>query len=69
MIDLDEGVRLPLLRELPIVLVVVKVMVFVLGLNFDRHWYLNCLHDRLGVHVGVMFDWDMDSYPEKYTKK
>lgn len=59
---LDEWVRLPLLGELPVVVVMVEV-VLVLGLYFDGHGYLDRLHNCLGVHVRVMLHWDMDADP------
>lgn len=59
---LDEWVRLPLLGELPVVVVMVEVML-VLGLNFDGNGYLDRLHNCLGVHVRVMLYWDMDADP------
>lgn len=59
---LDEWVRLPLLGELPVVLVIVEV-VLMLGLYFDRHGYLDRLHNRLRVYVRVVLHRDMDAYP------
>lgn len=60
---LDEWVRLPLFGELPVMFVVVEMMMLVLGLNFDRYWYLDRLHNRLRVHVRVMLDRNVDPNP------
>lgn len=56
--------RLPLLRKLPVV-IIIEMVVLMLGLYFDWHWYLDRLHDGLCVHMRVMLDWNMDPYPAK----
>lgn len=64
--------RLPLLGELPVVIVIVemvRVVMLVLGLHLDRYGHLDRLHNCLRMDMCVMLHWNVDSHPVEISNK